>query len=177
MSLTIIIILIIGTLVFIYLTWFASIKARRYHVFYRFFSFESIFIIVLMNYQEWFKDPFSIIQIISWILLICSAILPVWGFYLLYKKGKPKDQIENTSLLVTAGLYKYIRHPLYLSLLLGGFGALLKDPGIVQIILAIINTIALIFTATVEEKEMLKKFGDEYADYIKNTKMFFPYIL
>ena len=176
MNLIILIILIVGTLGFIYITWAVSLRAKRFHGIFRFFSFESIFIIVLLNYQEWFKDPFSVIQIISWILLIISAILPIWGFLLLYKKGKPKEQLENTSRLVKTGLYKYIRHPLYLSLLVGGFGALLKDPGYVQIVLAVINTIALILTARVEEKEMLNKFGSEYADYIKKTKMFFPYI-
>jgi len=97
---------------------------------------------------------------------------------LLYRMGKPAEgHLERTTRLITTGLYGYIRHPLYLSLILGGFGAMAKDPGYLQILLAIINFIALIFTARVEEKEMIMKFGEEYREYMKKTKMFFPYIL
>ncbi len=35
--------------------------------------------------------------------------------------------MEETTALITSGLYRYIRHPLYLSLILGGFGVMMKD--------------------------------------------------
>ncbi|MCK4465123.1 MAG: isoprenylcysteine carboxylmethyltransferase family protein [Bacteroidales bacterium] len=171
-----IVVLILGTLSLIYISWIGSLKPKRYHGIYRFFSFESIFILVLLNYPVWFKDPLSLNQIISWILLLSSIFCAFFGFYLLYEKGKPEGQIENTANLVTSGMYKYIRHPLYLSLMLVGFGILLKNIGFTQIILASINIVFLVFTAKVEEKEMIKKFGNEYLDYMKKTKMFFPYI-
>jgi len=52
-----------------------------------------------------------------------------------------------------------------------------KNPGYLQIILAFINLIALILTARVEEQEMVRKFGKEYREYMKQTRMFFPYLL
>jgi protein-S-isoprenylcysteine O-methyltransferase Ste14 len=172
------IILIAGTLLLIYFSWVASIREKRYHGIYRFFAFESIFLLVLMNYPEWFKHVFAVNQIISWILLLGSLIFAIWGFVLLYRMGKPAEgHLERTTRLITTGLYGYIRHPLYLSLILGGFGAMAKDPGYLQILLAIINFIALIFTARVEEQEMIMKFGEEYREYKKQTKMFIPYIL
>ena len=177
MNSAILILLIAGTLLLIYLSWIASVKEKRYHGIYRFFSFESIFLIVLLNYQSWFRNALSTQQIISWILFLCSLIFAIWGFVLLYRMGKPEGHLERTTSLVTTGLYGYIRHPLYLSLILGGFGAMAKDPGYPQIILSIINFIAPIFTARVEEQEMIKKFGDEYRDYMRKTKMFFPYVL
>ncbi len=177
MTLTNLIILIAGTLLLISLSWIASIREKRYHGIYRFFAFESIFLIVLMNYRVWFKHVLFVNQIISWILLLGSLIFAIWGFVLLYRMGKPAGHMERTTTLITIGLYGCTRHPLYLSLILLGFGAMLKDPGYLQIILAIINFLALIFTARVEEQEMIQKFGDEYRDYMKKTKMFFPYIL
>lgn len=171
-----ILLLVFGTLCIAYFSWTVSLKEKRYHGIYRFFSFESIFILVLLNYPAWFRDPLSLRQIISWILLLSSIFCAFFGFYLLYKKGKPEGQIENTAKLVTSGMYKYIRHPLYLSLMLVGFGILFKNIGFTQIILASINIVSLVFTAKVEEKEMIKKFGNEYLDYMKKTKMFFPYI-
>lgn len=171
------IILIAGTLILIYLSWIASVKGKRYHGIYRFFAFESIFLLVLMNYPVWFRDSFTVNQVISWLLLLDSLIFAIWGVLQLYRQGKPEGHIERTSKLVTTGLYGSIRHPLYLSLTLLGFGAMLKNPGYIQITLALINIIFLFFTSRVEEKEMIKKFGDEYREYMKETKMFCPYIL
>jgi protein-S-isoprenylcysteine O-methyltransferase Ste14 len=85
--------------------------------------------------------------------------------------------MEETTSLINSGLYRYIRHPLYLSLILGGFGIMMKDPGWTQILLAGGNFIALYVTARVEEGEMIGKFGKEYTDYMKDTKMFIPFVI
>jgi protein-S-isoprenylcysteine O-methyltransferase Ste14 len=175
-STALIVILIIGTFGIAYLSWWVSIREKRYHGIYRFFSFESIFFLILLNLPYWFKNPFSWHQILSWIFLSSSTILAFWGFSHLKKRGKPEGQFEDTTTLVTTGLYKYIRHPLYLSLLCVGFGAFFKHIDHIQIILMVTNIIALILTAKVEEKEMIKKFGNEYVEYMKTTRMFIPFI-
>jgi protein-S-isoprenylcysteine O-methyltransferase Ste14 len=169
--------LIIGTILIILFSWFLSIKYERYHGIARFFAFESVFILVLLNYRVWFHDPFSFHQIISWILLMLSAYAVITGYLLLKRKGKPDSNFENTSILVKSGIYGYIRHPLYLSVFLLGTGIMLKDPGPVQITLGFINLIAIYVTARIEEKEMIAKFGDDYNEYMKKTRMFIPYLL
>ena len=166
-----------GTAGIIIFSWFLSIKHKRYHGIARFFAFESIFILFLMNYRSWFLDPFSPVHILSWLLLLLSIYPVTAGFILLKKVGKPDSNFENTSILVQSGIYAYIRHPLYLSVLLLGTGIMLKDVSPVQLLLGTINFIALIFTALMEEKEMIMKFGDEYRTYMKNTKMFIPFII
>jgi protein-S-isoprenylcysteine O-methyltransferase Ste14 len=171
------IILAIGSLLIILFSWFLSIKNKRYHGIARFFSFESIFILVLLNIRIWFHNPFLPYQIISWIFLIMSIYFAIAGFVLLKKIGKPTANFENTSILVKTGLYKYIRHPLYFSLFLVGTGVMMKDLQILQIIFGAINLIAIYFTARIEEREMIAKFGNEYLEYKKETKMFIPFIL
>jgi protein-S-isoprenylcysteine O-methyltransferase Ste14 len=172
----IIIIFAICSIIIIWFSWWVSLRQRRYHGIFRFFAFESILILILLNYPVWFKDPFSLRQIISWILLILSISVAAIGFCTFFSVGKPKDQMEDTSRLIETGLYGYIRHPMYLSLMLAGFGILAKDCGYLQWLFAVINFIALIFTARVEEREMLIKFGDDYKEYMKRTKMFIPFI-
>ena len=132
---------------------------------------------MLLNIKVWFAKPFSFLQLASWILLILSIYVVITGFLLLKKEGKPDSNFENTSLLVKSGIYGYIRHPLYLSIFLLGTGIMLKDPAPLQLILAVINLIAVYFTARIEEHEMIVKFGDEYKSYMKDTKMFIPFIL
>jgi protein-S-isoprenylcysteine O-methyltransferase Ste14 len=170
-------ILIGGTVLIILFSWFLSIKYKRYHGIARFFAFESVFILLLLNFRLWFTDPFSLRQIISWIMLCGSLFVVADGYILLKRKGKPTINFENTSVLVKTGVYKYIRHPLYLSIFLLGTGIMLKDPSYFQIVLGFINLIAVYFTAKIEENEMIAKFGDEYRLYMKETKMFIPYIL
>ncbi len=106
-----------------------------------------------------------------------SLYVVITGYLLLKRKGKPDSNFENTSLLVKSGIYGYISHPLYLSIFLFGTGIMLKDPDTVQLILGAINLIAVYITARIEENEMIAKFGDEYRVYMKETKMFIPYIL
>jgi protein-S-isoprenylcysteine O-methyltransferase Ste14 len=169
--------LALGTICIVLFSWFLSIKYKRYHGIARFFAFESIFILVLLNYKVWFTNPFSIHQIFSWILLILSAYVVIDGYLLLKRKGKPDSNFENTSQLVTSGVYGYIRHPLYLSVFLLGTGVMLKDMGKIQLILGLINLAAVWITASIEEDEMIAKFGNEYKEYMKKTKKFIPFVL
>ncbi len=132
---------------------------------------------LVLNYPVWFHDPFSIPQLFSWIFLFISIPAALSGFVLLIGKGKPSKNIENTTKLVEHGIYRYIRHPLYLSLMLLGTGILLKDPGRLQLILASINLVFAYLTAREEEAEMKEKFGREYIDYLERTKMFIPFVV
>jgi len=78
---------------------------------------------------------------------------------------------------VKTGVYKYIRHPLYSSLILLGLGAFLKEISLLSTALVILATIFSVMTAMVEEKENLKRFGKEYVSYMKSTKRFLPFLV
>jgi len=103
--------------------------------------------------------------------------MAIQGFYLLHAVGKPKQGIEDTTILVKTGVYKYIRHPLYSSLILLGLGAFLKEISLLSTSLVILATIFSVMTAMVEEKENLKRFGKEYVSYMKSTKRFLPFLV
>jgi len=91
--------------------------------------------------------------------------------------GSPEGDIENTTELVTRGAYKYIRHPIYCSLLLGGVGAFLKDPSLPGIIILLLLFSFVFATAKVEENKNIERFGEAYRAYVKQTKMFIPFLL
>lgn len=162
----------VGILLF---SW-SSLRSPRLHGFFRFFAFESLLGIILLNLECWFRDPFSALQVVSWVLLASSLLLAVHGFYLLRVIGKPEGNFENTTTLVTLGAYRYIRHPLYASLLFLGWGAFFKDPSLPGGALALAISGFLTAAAKVEEAENLQKFGAEYAGYMKTTRMFIPFL-
>ena len=84
--------------------------------------------------------------------------------------------IEKTTELVTVGAYRYIRHPLYSSLLFLAWGAFFKNPSWVGIPLVLLAAFFLTMTAKVEETENVRYFGITYQNYMKNTKMFIPFL-
>ncbi|MBI4788601.1 MAG: isoprenylcysteine carboxylmethyltransferase family protein [Chloroflexi bacterium] len=151
-----------------------SLRDPRSHGFFRFFAFESILALILLNVAHWFDDPFSARQIVSWLMLIASGFLALHGFYLLRVIGKPRGNIENTTTLVRRGAYRYVRHPLYSSLLWLAWGAFLKDVSPISIALVAVATLALFATAKAEEAENFAKFGATYAEYMKSTRRFVP---
>jgi protein-S-isoprenylcysteine O-methyltransferase Ste14 len=151
-----------------------SLRNRHSHGFYRFFSFETLLVIILSNADQWFENPTATNQIVSWILLCCSFLLAVHGFYLLRVIGRPQGNFENTTRLVIVGAYKYIRHPLYSSLVFLTWGVFCKDLTLLGVLLSAITCLFLFATAKAEESENLAKFGNEYADYMGSTKMFVP---
>ena len=168
--------------VFIFLSIGAIISSRDYlfklqsHGFYRLLAFEAILALLLLNVDKWLSLPTSLVQIISWSLLLLSAVLASHGFYLLFKYGQAKDNIENTTALVRKGVFRFIRHPLYASLLFFAWGVYFKHPSFFATLLSILCSIFLILTAKVEEKEMLVRFGREYEIYMEKTWMFIPYL-
>jgi protein-S-isoprenylcysteine O-methyltransferase Ste14 len=154
-----------------------SVRRPSRHSPYRLLAWEFLLGLLLLNAGPWFRDPFSVRQIASWLLLIASGYLVIEGLRLLRRIGKPRDEVEDTTVLVVVGLYKYLRHPLYASLLFLGWGAFLKDPSLLAAVLVVAASAALLVTAKVEEGENVKKFGEPYVDYMKRTKMFVPFVL
>jgi protein-S-isoprenylcysteine O-methyltransferase Ste14 len=167
--------LFVGSSLAIILFSWSSIRNRT-HGFPRFFAVELVLILILINAGHWFNEPFSVLHVFSWLALLASLLLAIHGFYLLRVIGRPQGSFEDTTKLVTLGAYKYIRHPLYCSLLLGAWGAFLKDVSPLSIGLVIAASAFLVATAKVEETENLKRFAQEYADYRKETKMFIPFL-
>ena len=179
-----IIIFLILSIPFIVISWRAIFNIMS-HGFYRLFSWECILWLFATNYKYWFDNPLSINQIFSWIFLIISIYLIIAGVILMKKIGKPKRdrnektlyQFEQTTELIDKGIFKYIRHPLYSSLLFLTWGIFFKNPTIKILFISLLSTIFLYLTAIYEEKECIYFFGDKYVEYMKKTKRFIPFII
>jgi protein-S-isoprenylcysteine O-methyltransferase Ste14 len=169
---------------FILLSW-RPLRDLRSHGFYRFFAFELLSALILLNVPMWFRDPLSARQLVSWFLGAVSIGLAIEGFRLLRVIGRPAPTdarsanlpFENTTTLVTVGAYRFIRHPMYASLLALVWCAFLKNPSAIgSIVLAPIASGFLVATSVAEERENLASFGAAYAAYMKRTRRFVPFL-
>ncbi len=154
------------------------------HGFYRWFAWEGILWLALNNYIYWFDNPLSVNQLVAWACLIYSALLLISGFKIMHQQGLQqkarKDptlyQFEKTTNLIKTGIFKYVRHPLYGSLLFLNWGICLKYIRYDLILVAILVSLFLYATAKIEERENQAFFGDKYSDYMRRSKMFIPFL-
>ena len=82
------------------------------------------------------------------------------------------DEKEPPSLLVTHGLYRWVRHPLYVAGLL--FIWLTPVMSINSLIVIISSTIYIIVGALFEERKLGREYGAAYAEYKATTPMLIP---
>ena len=174
----------IGSIAITTISWKSLFKPGS-HGFYRFFAWEVILGLFLVNAKFWFVHPFALNQLIAWLLLFVSLIPLAFGVHSLRTRGQPVQQregdpsllaFEKTSQLVTSGIYHYIRHPLYSSLFLLTWGIFFKSISLLSMALAGISTSFLILTAKADEAECTQFFGGAYREYMKKTKMFVPFV-
>lgn len=179
---------LIGYLIcLILLTYFSrkSLKNRNSHGFYRYFSWVGILVLLVIKNSETPSQIFSVPWQVSTAILIASLIIAVLGFKELIFHGNPSAHhpdnallsFEKTTTLVVTGVFRTIRHPMYLALLLLGAGLFLQRPTSIGIIILFLVTLLLILTAKADERECVKYFGESYVKYMSNTKMFIPFLI
>jgi len=172
---------VLGTAFLVYVSR-GALRRPGSHGFSRFFAFEAILCLVLLNHPYWEDDPFAPHQLASWTLLLLSIALVLPAVRLLRRVGRHDTAradpalmgFEKTAALVTTGIFGWIRHPMYASLLALAWGVFLKHPSWPGAALAAVATIALVVTAKRDEAECLAYFGEDYAEYMKRTCRFIP---
>lgn len=118
----------------------------------------------LPEWARWFGFGLGLVDVglIYWLFTsIGSGITPV-------------SATRKEHKLVTHGIYRWVRHPLYGvgSLLYITFG-LMSDNWFI-ILLAVLAFIAMAIRTPKEEANLIEKFGDEYREYMKRTGRFLP---
>ena len=83
--------------------------------------------------------------------------------------------IRESQKVHRTGLYRFVRHPSYLGLLLVFLAVGLYARNWISLILAVVpTTLALFYRIHVEEKALRDAFGEEYAAYSRETKRLVP---
>ena len=85
-------------------------------------------------------------------------------------------KIVEDQRLVTEGVYKHVRHPLYLGEMSRNLGFCLLFSSLYGFLLMVVSNLILLFRIEIEEKMLVQEFGQEYEGYRKKTKKLIPYI-
>jgi protein-S-isoprenylcysteine O-methyltransferase Ste14 len=102
------------------------------------------------------------------------------GIYAVFNNGLGNfniiSEIKDKAVLVTHGLYRYIRHPMYLSVIIMMFATVMYDLSIANLTLYI-SLLLVVFLKAKREEYLWLKNHPTYIKYIKHTKMFIPFLL
>ena len=166
------------------ITWVSRkpLRVPGSHGFYRYFGWLALLALVVRNRGPWGEDPFSPHQLLSWPLLIASILLVGAGWVAMKRHGKASAArgdtalyaFESTTQVVSSGIYRYIRHPMYTSLILLTWGAFCQSPDLAGTAIALFASLFFLLTALADERECLAYFGPPYADYMLHTRRFIP---
>lgn len=84
-------------------------------------------------------------------------------------------EIRDQHVLVTEGLYRHLRHPMYTAFWLWALAQLLLLPNLIAGPAGLVGFGVLFFGRVGrEEQMMLEKFGEEYRGYMARTKRIIP---
>ena len=128
-------------------------------------------------FQKFYIEIPYVLKIFSSIIITIDIII----FYLSHKdladSWSPFLEIKDKQKLVKTGIYKYIRHPMYLSMWIF---SIFQGFALSNYFLGIFGLLAwanlYFIRVSNEEKMMLDTFGEEYEKYIENTGRLFPKI-
>ena len=81
-----------------------SLLSARSHGFFRFFAWESILALVLLNVLQWFANLFSPLQLISWVCLFISLFLALHGIHCCGPSANPIKKGRMISCMHLRGL-------------------------------------------------------------------------
>ena len=97
----------------------------------------------------------------------------VW-YFASVGRGTPAP-IDHPKVLVVRGLYRYVRNPMYLSvlLMLSGGAAFFESWALLRYAVGVFIAVHL-FVVFYEEPSLRRKFGESYERYCKNVRRWIP---
>jgi protein-S-isoprenylcysteine O-methyltransferase Ste14 len=111
------------------------------------------------------ESAVGLVMWVSIVLVVAAFVLIAWGWVQIYRaKGG----------LVTTGIYRIVRHPQYLGLILIILGFNIQWPTVPTLVMSPILILIYLRLARVEEGELEEEFGDLYKAYRERVHAFIP---
>jgi protein-S-isoprenylcysteine O-methyltransferase Ste14 len=116
------------------------------------------------------------LQIVGWILIVLGVAAVLWAFaqFVLDGLGTPAP-IAPTRTLVVGGLYRFVRNPMYVSLLLAILGqALVLGRWNLLVYAVVVWILPALFVKFYEEPTLVRTYGEAYEEYRRHVPAWIP---
>ena len=140
------------------------------------FVFASLWLDMILPVHISLPTPTNIF--LSLPLLLIGATLDLLTFYRFAKARGTPVPLNPPKKLITEGIYSWVRNPMLLGwlIMLFGMGILLNSFYLIFILTPLFILLNTLYLKTIEEKEMEKKFGEDYLRYKQSVPLFIPKI-
>ncbi len=119
------------------------------------------------------KSPMNVIGAL---IFIVGLLITVNAQMTLKRNYSSMLRIKEGHQLITHGIYKYVRHPVYSGVILRFFTIPIFATSLLGFLFALTAIPLFNYRIGVEEKMLIGEFGDEYLEYTKATWKLLPYI-
>ncbi len=120
----------------------------------------------------------TIVAYLGLVIMILGIVLRAAAMVKLGQSYTRALTVTKNQVLVTTGLYKYIRHPGYSGTLFAGIGFAIAQGNLLIVMFVIILMSSVYIIRIRQEEEILSRaFGKQYDAYAKHTKRIVPFVL
>lgn len=134
---------------------------------------------LILYFAVWIIDSLSyfifristvLIEITSFPLLLLPTVLALsLGIYLTWSSHEAVFGRTRTPGLINSGVYSWVRHPMYLGILITCLGFFFIMPSLLSLGVWVAFFIFYDKMATYEERDLIRTIGEEYVDYQKRV--------
>ena len=111
----------------------------------------------------WFRLSISIC------LFALAGYLSLYGIKIVFGEYRDKP------VMITKGMFSFIRHPIYLGALLVYLAVFMLTTSLISLFVWVVAIYLYNWLANDEEERMLKIFGKQYQEYIKQVSKWIPH--
>ena len=152
-----------------------GINNRWYRLVYNIFALISLLVIIIFQAKFPSRLIFKESLGIKFLAIFFSGLGIFIMIICIIRYFKQLSGIKNIKpVLVTTGLHRFVRHPLYLGTFIFLTGIILAFPLLSNLYAFIIIITYTLWGIRLEEKKLVEEFGNEYFQYLHKVPMILP---
>ena len=130
----------------------------------------TVCLVPYLDARNWWTIGGKTVRLVGLALFLIGGTIRTASIITLGHRFSALVAIQENHKLQTEGLYRVVRHPSYLGLLLSTAGWCLVFNSALGLLLTVSMLVPLVGRIRAEEKFMLEEFGEEYAAYRRRTR-------
>jgi protein-S-isoprenylcysteine O-methyltransferase Ste14 len=124
----------------------------------------------------WKMPNWDFIRTFGLTLFAISGLLIIFSALSLKQYFSKSVTVQQDHRLITRGMYRFIRHPWYLGMMLWGLGVSFVFLSLIGFALSLVLIAVYFWRISEEEKFMAQEFGGDWAIYKNKTRKLVPFL-
>lgn len=132
-----------------------------------------LFALFFINIELWTFNIPTWLGYFFLVFVVVGFVIIMLGILHLDDNLTPFPAPKKDSYLISNGIYKHVRHPIYLGILVAMTAYALYEMSVFRLVITALLLVVLYFKTQLEEAYLIERF-EAYQDYKKSTGRFLP---